>query len=53
MQLIINEEVEKETDQRYVESIRGLKDRTGWSTQQAMDVLRIPHTDQIRYAEMV
>ena len=47
------ETIKKEADQRYIDSIRGLKDSMGWSTQQVMDALRIPPKDQIKYAKLV
>ena len=53
MQLIIDEEIEKNTDNLQIENIRSIKNKLKLTTQQAMDALSIPADKQTKYAQMV
>ena len=40
-------------EQERISSIRSLMETVGWTAQQAMDALKIPATEQGRYAELI
>ena len=39
--------------EEFIKSIQNLMDTVGWTAQQAMDALKIPASEQKRYAELL